>query len=229
MRKYRYHFIIVLLIIFNVCVVIKNKNHYLLDEYAVSINEQEKKLEEKNKKYKIRVYYPDTEYKMLDDEISDKMSEYLSDFKSSVSNKQNSYNQYYTLNILYNKYSYQNYISYVFYVEIDTGGAHPDHDIWTIVYDLNDNTIVEIDDLITENKNFLEIVSEYTRKKLLKNPIVDTEMLMYGTEPIKSNFSRYVFSDEGIIFFFPHYQIAPYSSGSFVVEVPYFKLNNKTI
>ena len=131
---------------------------------------------------------------MLDDGINTKISKYVSNFEKIVYNKETPYTQYYTLNILYDKYSHQNYISYVFNVEIDTGRVHPDHDIWTIVYDLNNNNIVEIDDLITDNKAFLKKVSEYTRKKQLKNPLFNTQMLMYGTETIKSNFSRYVFS-----------------------------------
>lgn len=226
MKKYRYQLIIVLLIIFNICVVIKNKNHYYISEYAVSTNNEEYKLElNNNRDYKAKIYYPNTNFTLLDYKITDKIGEYIDNFKTSISKITSINNQYYTLDITYDAYSYQNYLSYVFYIETYTGGNHPEHDIWSIVYDKNNDRIVTIDDLMTTNPNFLKIVSEYSKEELLKNPkIVDTSILMKGIKEKESNFSIFAFSNDGLHLFFKYYQVAPYSSGSFVVKIPYFKI-----
>lgn len=230
MKKYRYQFIIILLVLFNICVVIKNRNHYYISDYAISTNNQEYKLElNKEHDYKVRVYYPNTNITFLDYKIADKVGEYIDSFKTTISKTEKINNQYYTLDIFYDSYSYQNYLSYVFYIETYTGGAHPDHDIWTITYDKEKEKIVTVEDMIATNPKFLEIVSKFTQDELLKNPkVVDTNMLMEGTKPIESNFSRFVFSSDGLLFFFPHYQVAPYSSGSFMVNVPYYKIFSST-
>lgn len=226
MKKYKYHVIIVLLVVFNFCVVVKNRDQYLIKEYAVSTNNQENKIEfAQNQHYKIKAYYPDTDYSSLDNEIEEKIGNYIFTFKKSVDNEIQQSNQYYTLNIFYDTYSYENYLSYVFYIEEYTGGAHPNHDIWTVTYDIKEKRFVELDDLITTNSNFLDIVSSVSRGELILNPgIVDTQMLMDGTMPNKDNFSHFAFSENGLLFFFSEYQVAPYSSGSFVVLVPYSKI-----
>lgn len=46
-------------------------------------------------------------------------------------------------------------------------------------------------------------------------------MLYEGTKPIKENFNNFIFSKNGLIIYFPQYQIAPYSQGEFNVIVPY--------
>ena len=222
MGKYKYLLIVVLLVLFNICVVVKNQNHYYVGQYAISTNNQENKLEiADDQKYKIKAYYPDTGFTILDYKIGNKIGEYIDTFKTQSSEINNIDNQYYTLNILYDSYSCQDYLSYVFYIEYYIGGAHPNNDIWTIVYDKSSNKVVTLDDLILTNSEFLKIVSEYSRNELLKNSLVDTSMLLDGTKPKEDNFSRFVFSKEGILLFFPQYQVAPYSSGSFVVNVPY--------
>ena len=65
-------------------------------------------------------------------------------------------------------------------------------------------------------KDFLEKVSEEVRGDLLMNPkITSPTWLFEGTRPIKENFKSFVYTNDGLLFFFSPYQVAPYSSGVF--------------
>lgn len=172
--------------------------------------------------YKIQIYYPITEYENLNKQIANNITNYIKEFKTNVKNSTIPVNQYYHLIILYEKYEYSNYISIVFRIEDFTGGAHPNHRIKTIVYNKETNQIESINNLIKNNKNFLNKVSTISRNELkTNNRITDLSMLYEGTKPIKENFSNFVYSKNGLIFFFPQYQVAPYSQGEFNVIIPY--------
>lgn len=215
-----------LLLVFNICVIINNKNYYFMSRKVVVTNNQEKKLEYTSKKqYKIKAYYPDIKYPLLDKVITDKINKYIDEFKDNVIDIPVKQNQYYTFYLLYDMYSYQDFISYVFSIETYTGGAHPNHDIFTVTYDKSTDKIVTMADLIETNPNFLNTASSTVREELINNPgIVDINMLNSGTTAEIDNFSRFAFSSDGIVFFFTQYQIAPYSSGTFEITVPYSKI-----
>ena len=167
--------------------------------------------------YEISNDYKDTEYKILNKEINENLNKFIGEFKNSIYDNLNYY-----LNITHETYEYKNYLSYVFFIEYYTGGAHPNHKIWTVIYDKNNNTIVHINTLIEKNPNILNKFSRISRNRLLYNKnIVDTNMMLEGTKPIKENFSNFAFSKDGIVIFFEYYQVAPYSSGEFKVIIPY--------
>ena len=192
-----------------------------------AISNNEYKIEEKVDNYKIMVYYPKTYYSKLNNIINDKIYGYIKEFKKNVNNSNYPVNQYYSLIILYECYEYDNYISYIFRIEDYTGGAHPNHRIYTVVYDIKNNEIITIDDLINKNQNILNIFSEISRDTLKSNnKITSSTMLYEGTKPIKENFTNFVFNKNGIILFFPEYQVAPYSQGEFNVVISYKKIGN---
>ena len=195
-----------------------------MNENVILTNKDEKKLElnlVEDKKYKVLVYYPKTEYKVLNIAISNKINNYIDDFKISVNNKEIN-NQYFFLNILYDEYKYKNYISYVFHIESFLGEVHPIQSIWTINYDSDSDKLIDIDYLIVNNPNILYDFSSYTRAVLSKNEkITNYSLMINGTSPKKSNFERFVFDKKGILLFFERYQIAPYNLGEFVITIPY--------
>ena len=183
----------------------KINNDYLTSK-LISIGSNtttlEKKIEEKSNdpKYKIKIYYPYTSYNTLNKEIDEKINTYVQQLKDVAVNNKVQLNQYYTIDILYDSYSYQNYISYVFYVSIYTGGAHPNNTIWTITYDTNTDKIITIEELIEKNNNILNILSMESKNQLKK----DKRFLN--------------------LIFFEQYQVAPYSYGKFEITIPYSKL-----
>ncbi len=212
--KYLIIFILIINIVFYI---------YIINVKAISNNEY--KIEEKTNNYKITVYYPKTDYSKLNNVINDKIYGYIKEFKEDVNSSDYPINQYYSLIILYDSYEYDNYISYIFRIEDYTGGAHPNHRIYTVVYDIKNNEIITIDDLINKNQNILNIFSE-TSREILKsnNRITSSTMLYEGTKPKIQNFQNFVFSKNGIILFFQEYQVAPYSQGEFNVLINYKKL-----
>ena len=178
-----------------------------------------------NNKYKIITYYPKADYPKLNNVINDKIYEYIKEFKENVNSSDYPINQYYSLIILYDCYEYDNYISYIFRIEDYTGGAHPNHRIYTVVYDIKNNVIITIDDLINKNQNILNIFSENSREILKSNDKITSSTMLYeGTKPKKENFTNFIFSKNGIILFFPQYQVAPYSQGEFNVVLDYKKI-----
>lgn len=226
MKKYRYPLLVFLLILFNIGVYLKNQDCYLLEEYAVSIHNQEKKMEIRDdSKYKIRIYYPNTEYGLLNETIEDKMKQYVVDFKNNLDDSFQSSDSFYTLDITYDTYHYKDYFSYVFYIFFDVGGAHPSSLIWTICYDTKKDEILTLDNISSTYPNILQFFSQQVQNQLKTNErISDMGWMLEGTKPIPENYQNFVFSKNGIFVFFPPYQIAPYSSGTFQLLVPYDKI-----
>ncbi len=171
----------------------------------------------------IRVLYPRTSYGKLNQKFQQillpKIEEFMEIAKEPVQE-----NFPYMLDISHDEYHYQNYISTVFYISMEIGGAHPDHQIVTVVYDKKEDNFITIETLYQKDPNVLNYVSEESRRILLKNPKIENrEMLFSGTEPNLDNFKYFTFTETGILFFFPQYQIAPYAAGMFKINIPYKK------
>ncbi len=176
--------------------------------------------------YELKIDVPITSYENLNNIINDKIDYYVSNFKNSIDSS--CYvNNCYSLIIYYDEYVYDKYLSYVLFVESFIGGAHPDHDIFTIVYDKDSDKVIDINYLISIDSDILNKFSIYSREKLMYDKgIVNFSMMMEGTSPNEENFSRFVFSSDGVLVYFPRYQVAPYSSGEFIVSIPYDVINN---
>ena len=172
----------------------------------------------------IQVIYPKSKYKKLNDEVFLLIQREILQFMVIARNKQEDKFTY-TLDISHDEYSYQDYLSIILYVSSYTGGAHPEHIVSCIVYDVSQDKIVHMSDLIEESPDLLELLSKESRRILAANSnIQNISMMMEGTKPTTSNFSHFVFAPTGIMIFFPEYQVAPYSSGAFKIVIPYTKI-----
>lgn len=224
--------LIVVLILLNIALIIKQTilTTNILSSYIyASSNIEEKRVSNSDtEKYKIDVYYPISDYAVLNKEVTNLINNYINRFKSFIKDNDMVPNQYYTLNIFYNKYETSNYLSYVFRISEYTGGAHPNNTISTISYNKNNDAIITIESLIKDDATILDILSTESRKILENNQLFKSgllyDMMIDGTKPKIENFKNFVFSKEGLIIFFEQYQIAPYSYGEFNVVIPYFKL-----
>lgn len=225
--------LIIILVVLNIGLIIKQMfltTNILYSKSYTSSNIEEKRVSNtsENHKFKIDVYYPVSNYPILNKAVMKIVNSHLNAFKQSTSDKNIQPNQYYTLNILYNTYDYSNYLSYIFRISEYTGGAHPNNTISTISYNKDNNTIITIDDLLKNNEALLDILSIESRKILESNSIFKDDfvrdMMLEGTKPKLENFKNFVFSKDGLMIFFEQYQIAPYSYGEFNVIVPYSKI-----
>ena len=169
--------------------------------------------------YKMHVDSFYTPIESLNRYVSEKLDEIKTSFLEEMKLATEQNNQIYTLNVTYDSYETEEYLSFVFYIETYTGGAHPNLEIWTVVWDKTNRLIVTNESF---TKDFLEKVSEEVRGDLLMNPkITSPTWLFEGTRPIKENFKSFVYTNYGLLFFFSPYQVAPYSSGLFETLVFY--------
>lgn len=189
--------------------------------------EREKKIIEKTKRYEITAYYPITDSIEWNNAIVSLVQKHISQFKEEIGEDELGENQVDALNILYQTYTSKDTISYLFTITMDTHGAHPNTIYDSTVYHVTDKKIVTIDDIVHANPLFLETVSTKIRKRLEKNPgIVNYSMMIAGTEPKKENFKNFAITEEGYLFFFAPYQVAPYSSGRFQVCIPFSEISS---
>ena len=211
-------FILILLTLFVNIYFIFNKDKDLSTVYV----NNDGNFSEKTDNYEIKINYPLTGYKKLNEEITKIVNKYMKDFKNNLPNKDVTVNMKYTLIIDFKDFYYNDYVSFVFYIEYFTGGAHPNHEIVTINYNKRTNSFIKIENLLEKNKDILDIFSKISRINLINNPGITVTSMMYeGTKPIKDNFKNFVFTKDGILLLFNYYQVAPYSQGEFQIIVPY--------
>ena len=198
-----------------------NKNIYYSVSKINTIDDEHKN--------KINIYFPITNYKLLDKEINNIVDTYVKEFKDAINEYEIQENLYYTLYINYDEYTYKNYISFVFNIEMFTGGAHPNHFITTINYDTLNNKFINIDSLINLNKNILNDLSKESRNILSSDKKFqinyNKDMMYEGTLPNKENFKNFVLTENGLKILFNYYQIAPYYYGETIINIEYEKLN----
>jgi len=186
----------------------------------------EKKIEEKGEGYQILAYYPYTSFSFVNQSIETKLYEIITQFKKDITQNVSPFlrNQ---LLITYDTIETPKTISYLFHILIDTGGAHPNTLLWTFVYDKKTNQQITLDSLLKEVPNLLSILEKESRTRLLQNSIFSSsdkvvqDMMIDGTKATKDNYQAFAFSKDGMMIFFPRYQIAPYSYGEFEVTIPY--------
>lgn len=211
-------FILILLTLFVNIYFIFNKDKDLSTVYV----NNDGNFSEKTDNYEIKINYPLTGYKKLNEEIKKIVNKYMKNFKNDLPSKDIPVDMTYTLIIDFKDFYYNNYVSFIFYIEYFTGGAHPNHDIVTINYDKTTDSFIKIENLLEKNKDILDIFSKISRKKLINNPKTTVTSMMYeGTKPTKDNFKNFVFTKDGILLLFNYYQVAPYSQGEFQIIVPY--------
>ncbi len=212
------------------------------DDIAVNIDStpqkiifEEKKIEESNEFYDIKVKYP-KDYRDKKNIIEEKIISIVKQKQEEWKIGGELYNQEkdlslkytdrpivkYELNIQYDKsFSEKNNVAgYIFKIYEFTGGAHGNTSITTYAFD--ENNLLSIDKYININEGSNAIkLTKILREKLKKNlgEYVNTEMLDQGlglsmsNYDYKTNFKNFIITDDGIRFLFEQYQVAPYSAG----------------
>ena len=106
---------------------------------------------------------------------------------------------------------------------IYTGGAHPNNWPVTWIFDMADGHVLDLDDIFISKRDALIELALIVREVLTESlgDMYLLDMLEDGTIPAARNFNDFVLNDEGVVFFFAPYQVAPYAAGQQVVTVPY--------
>lgn len=173
---------------------------------------------------KININYPRTKYSVLNNYIKEKTENIIDEFME-YAKEPTQENISYSLYIEYETYEYKNYISYVFFISMYTGGAHPDNSVLSINYNTQYNKIIKILNIYDNLNNLSKISRDLLRKNNQINSSSDQlNMILEGTEPDEYNFRNFAITENGIILFFEPYQVAPYVFGTIRITIPYNQL-----
>jgi len=110
-----------------------------------------------------------------------------------------------------------------------TGGSHPLYTCFSTNYNLITGDPLTLGSILTHEDSISDLCDLLIAKLEMQK---DEKQLREGYEnDIKERFAMDVsfddawyFSDTGLCFYFPHYEIAPYSSGIITAEIPYSEL-----
>ena len=150
-----------------------------------------------------------------------------------------------SMNIDMSKYvSGENVASILGYVFSFTGGAHPNHNYFSVNFDKKTQELISLEDLFDNTEAALKEISSYAVSNILmqksdklNEKIAEDEWVTEGAGPELKNYSVLLFIPnkdnkiKGLKFIFPPYQVGPYVEGEYEVDVPsgvfYKYLNNK--
>ena len=120
-----------------------------------------------------------------------------------------------------NIYSKGNYLSIVIIYDQYTGGAHGLHWYNNYNIDIERNKIVELTDLL-EKENYRKIILENINEQL------ETKEGYFVSQVNNFNQDNFYITEEGIIIYYPLYEIAPYAEGisEFLIPWEEFDLMN---
>lgn len=165
--------------------------------------------------FSLKYQYPNTGNYQIDQEITYEMKKEIASFYHEISDSLVKGVEY-SLEITYDQKKCKNYITYILYTTFYTGGAHPNTKIETFTYfgDLK----LTIQDLFTLEQ--LKFLSQFIARELMGKKGSIPDMVEIGTKADYSNFENFYYTEEGIVFLFSPYQVAPYSSGIIDVLVP---------
>jgi hypothetical protein len=107
------------------------------------------------------------------------------------------------------------------------GRAHPYRAHRVFNYDLANNKELVLSDLFKPKSNYLQVLSEYSHKKLDETVgEKDKWMIAEGAKPLLKNFKNWNIAADSILITFDEYQVAPYTYGPQEVEIPFSELKN---
>lgn len=120
------------------------------------------------------------------------------------------------------------YASVKLQVMVYTGGAHPNHWPVTWVFDMTDGMVLCLPDVFVDVDAALGRIAPLVRGVLRDKlgQMAFPDMLDPGTAPESVNYQAFIFTEEGVAFFFAPYQVAPYAAGQQVVTIPWAQVND---
>ncbi|MEG2348542.1 MAG: polysaccharide deacetylase family protein [Clostridia bacterium] len=201
--------------------------------------------------YQIKIDYPVTHIKKIDDEIEKYITYEKEMFISTVkqikekadaqgdkdiTNEENLENKEATEESKYqfllqsNTSEYKNTKSINIVIYEFVGGNHYERKDKNICFNVNDGSSLTLDDFF-EDKTYLDKISKiayYKVNKYLEDNAIeyDEQLVKQGTEAKIENYTSFVFKEDGLNITFLPYQVASWSSGEIKITIGYNKINN---
>ena len=139
-----------------------------------------------------------------------------------------------TLNIDMNNFTQAGDLASILgYVFTFTGGAHPNHNFFSVNFNKNTQKIFYLSDLFKDLDSAVNAISEYSVKEILKQKTgrlgeqkTDEDWVKEGAGAQEKNFRIFTIvpkdqkTIKGLKFIFPPYAVGPYYEGTYEVAVP---------
>jgi hypothetical protein len=166
----------------------------------------------------LKVMYPVYDNSILDSATAQFMDERITEFRKYAGDDAISENWKNNMQISYQEFfSREGVVSIVFEIYQFTGGAHGNTFIQTLIFDSRQNKVLYLKDVLPRDK--FKNLQAFVRKQLHQH-LEATDFIDDGTE-LWNDFSSFALTNEGLVFWFSPYQVAPYVYGIQKVEVPW--------
>ncbi|NDV19527.1 DUF3298 domain-containing protein [Pseudodesulfovibrio sp. JC047] len=107
-------------------------------------------------------------------------------------------------------------------ISVYTGGAHANHWPKTWIFDLVDGHQLTLNDLFTDPESALPNIAKLCQATLISSLGPENQpTILAGTAPKPENYKHFILTPEGLVFFFPPYQVASFADGEQIVTIPY--------
>jgi len=137
------------------------------------------------------------------------------------------------IEVSYNvEYADDDLISLNFGEDTFNGGAHPNHNTFTLTYDLKQGREIKFADLFKPGAKYLTTIAAYAIRDLKgrKDPEsgdnlgIAQDIFEDGAKPTADNYKNWNITKKGLMITFPPYQVAAYAYGPQTVIIPYSHL-----
>ncbi len=174
-----------------------------------------------SKGYEITAYYPITKSDSITGLLKNFVTDQITMFKTDTSEGGALPEGYrpMTLDISYEEYRNASANTYVFLTYSDTGGAHGLSVTTTFSFTKTGQRIA-LADLFTNGIRGLGILADVVKKELMKRDFADADWINEGAGPREENYQNFIVQEDGVLFIFDQYQVAPYAAGVQEVFVP---------
>ncbi len=177
----------------------------------------------KNESLVIDVRFPIFEQEKVNEDIELWVLAYVKRFSEEFEDVPRLLDVPYDLLINYTTaYPSANIVSIALEIASYTGGAHGNLEIVTMTYDLKNAALLEPLDFFQEPTMALELMSRFSYNSLSNSlgNLSREYILREGTEAALENYSALMLTPAGIRIYFQPYQVAPWSAGTQIVNVP---------
>ena len=135
------------------------------------------------------------------------------------------------------EYADEDLISINFGEDTFTGGAHGNHNTFTLTYDLKGGRELKLADLFKPRAKYLTTIADYAIHDLKgrkdpesgENMGLAQDIFEDGAKPTAENYQNWNVTKKGLMITFPPYQVAAYAYGPQTVIVPLSKLKGIVI
>ncbi len=120
-------------------------------------------------------------------------------------------------------------VSYIYSINMDTLGAHPNLFFHTFTFDLATGKQLALADIFANGAPYLTRLSGIARSKLpaiIGADMVDAQMLANGTTPEEKSFANFFLDNGNLTLLFAPYDVAAFAAGPQTLHVPLSSLSD---